>query len=120
MRETKAARADLHSSSASLRAELEQRTAESAAGNEAALARLGEATERVDSALAEITVSEQRLLEIEGQMRGTGAKVVQAAARAADAADLEARLRGATRAEEEAARRIREAEERLRERLDED
>jgi hypothetical protein len=83
-----------------------------------AIERLERGTERVEGALAEIGASERRMVETQ-RLVGEAVVQVTATARAAAAPpEWEERLRGAAATEEEAARRIREAEERLRDSLD--
>jgi hypothetical protein len=83
----------------------------------AAFARLEAGTERAERALAEVAESERRMFAIQGNVVAVGRQIAVAAGAAQSAADFERRLESAAAAEEEAARRVRDAERRLRERL---
>ena len=85
---------------------------------EATMTRLAAAMERVEGALSEIGKSERRILDVYGQLSAVEARVVEATRTAKAATDVEARLRSAAEVEDEAARRIREAELRLRDDLE--
>ena len=85
---------------------------------EAAMTRLAAGMARVEGALTEIGKSERRMIEVHGRIGDAEARIVEATRVAQAATDLEGRLRSAAEIEDEAARRIREAEERLRDDLE--
>ena len=68
----------------------------------------------VERALGGITEAERRILEIEGRMFAVEGRVAEHAAMVHRSVDVEQRLRAATAIEEEVARRIRAAEDRIR------
>lgn len=80
---------------------------------EAALSRLGEGVERVDRALAEVTASERQIVEAQTRVAEVETRFAESARLAAEGSEWEVRIHRATAAEDEAARRIAEAEQRL-------
>lgn len=87
---------------------------------EAALSRLGEGVERVDRALAEVTASERQIVEAQTRVAEVETRFAESARLAAEGSEWEVRIHRATAAEHEAARRIAEAEQRLRAKLEPD
>jgi len=87
---------------------------------EAALSRLGEGVERVDRALAEVTASERQIVEAQTRVAEVETRFAESARLAAEGSEWEVRIHRATAAEDEAARRIAEAEQRLRATLEPD
>jgi hypothetical protein len=80
---------------------------------EGAVAKVEQATERIERAIAEVAETERRVRGIEeraGRMEG---RMAEAADTAARAVDWEARMAAAARTEAEVARRIQDAERRL-------
>jgi hypothetical protein len=102
---------------AGARAELERSTAQNEERIETALTRLGEGVERVEGALAAIGESERSVIEAQERVGQTETRVAAVARTACEAADWEVRIHKAVDAEEDAARRIREAEQSLRDGL---
>lgn len=99
--------------------QLEERADAVTAQIEGAMARLDQGMQRVESALGEIRDCERRIVEVYGRLGETEARIVEAARTAERVTDVEERLRSAARVEAEAARRIHEAELRLRDDLQE-
>ena len=84
---------------------------------EVAMARLAAALERVEGALVEIGKAERRIIEAYGRIGHDEVGVAEATRVAQQATDVEERLLRAAAVEAEAARRIHEAELRLRDDL---
>ena len=76
-------------------------------------ARLEEATARLRAALDEVAEAEERVLATEARIAGAERRVTEAVRTAARAADWEQRMTAAAEVEDEAARRIYDAERRL-------
>jgi hypothetical protein len=104
---------------AKLRDEIELRVREADRRIDETSTRLGDALARVQRSLSGIEEAERRLITIETRIGGTEQRVRDAAELARAAIDVDGRLLQAAAAEDEAARRIREAEERLRRTIDE-
>ena len=86
----------------------------------AQLSRQGEGVERVDRALAEVTASERRIVEAQTRVAEVETRFAESARLAAKGSELELRIHRATAASDQAAKRIAEAEQRLRATLEPD